>query len=77
MLNNPKLSTEDREDAVAASSLNAKLFELSQRHRMKTTVFMVAALATLTWGFTVQNTEAVNTNLVEDSRNIALSPQNK
>jgi len=73
MLNNPELSDKDREDAVAGSSLNAKLFELSQRHRLKTTVFLVAALATLTWGFTINKTDVVTAELADDSRNIKLS----
>lgn len=75
MLNNQSSSATDRADALVDSSLNAKLFELSQRHRLKTTVFLVAALATLTWGFSVSETDANNAEMLDNSKNVKLSGQ--
>jgi len=75
MLNNQESSATDSVDALVDSSLNAKLFELSQRHRLKTTVFLVAALATLTWGFSFPKTDAINAKLLDERQAITLSQQ--
>ena len=75
MLNNQESSTTNVVEAFAKSSLNSKLFELSQRHRLKTTVFLVAALATLTWGFSFSEADAINAELQDELRHIKLSQQ--
>jgi hypothetical protein len=75
MLNKSKVAAIDNDDSATDRGLNAKLFELSQRHRLKTTVFLVAAMAVLTWGFTIQQTNVVRAELADSSQTLTLSQQ--